>query len=78
MKALFGGCSILGICYGLYLVTQMTLITEMMSSKNDCETGALAAMQAPDPRSANDIINKSCARLVKNADMAERVLNKLP
>jgi hypothetical protein len=78
MKTLFGGFSIAGICYGIYLVTQMSLITEMMSSKNDCETGALAALQAPDPRSANEIIDKSCARLVKNADMAEKVLKKLP
>jgi hypothetical protein len=78
MKVLFGGCSIVGICYGIYLVTQMSLIGEMMSSKNECETAALDILKSPDPLKASKALDKSCARLVRNGDIAEKVLNKLP
>lgn len=78
MKALFGGCSIVGLCYGFYLVTQISVAAEMVTSYSDCLGGATSALQTSDFGSANKVVDKGCARLVRNADVSEKVLNKLP
>ena len=78
MKTLFGGMSVFGFAYVIYLPSQLGVITEMTSAKQECEMSTLKALQSPNTLSAEAIIAEGCARVVRDGDIAEKVLNKLP
>ncbi len=70
-----------GAAYLIVQVVQMTVVWELMTSTNDCQSAAVEALQSPyatDLSSAEKKTEIACARLEANAEVAERIMRRLP
>ncbi|MGG7603525.1 hypothetical protein [Massilia sp. BKSP1R2A-1] len=80
MKSItIGGVLIAG--YFIYQATALAAISEMMSSKKQCEDTILEVLKSAHSMSPNKATEKmmaGCQRMEKNADTAEKVLKALP
>ena len=78
---LFTAGAVIGAACLIVQVIQMTAVWELMSSTNECQEAAVGALQsayAADLSSTQKKIDVACARLEANAEVAERVMRRIP